>query len=98
MELILLSLSASFAVLLPNGSVGVIRTFVNRVTRNNAMVITCQENPEINWTNALAKRNVHLRFSTRQMVKSMHLDVVFAGTCLRIRRTSDRVSKTIIKK
>lgn len=54
------------------------------------MVITCQENLEINSPNVETKRLVRSRFSTHKMVKNMHLDVVFVGTWPRIRRTSDR--------
>jgi len=59
MELILSSLSASFAVLLPNGSVGVTHISVSLVTKSNVVVIMSQEKKRKSCLNVKENHNAH---------------------------------------
>ena len=59
MDKISLNLNASFAVLSPSGSAGVIHTFVNLVTRDNAVVTTYQESPKTSFLSVKAQVSVH---------------------------------------
>lgn len=89
METILLSLNVNFVVLSPNGSVGEILIFVNRVIKDNVMVIMYQNMKDTNCQNVKVLENAQSAAIMDKMANRKCWDVQYVETTNKIQRISD---------